>query len=198
MVTLTFDTLKASKDLRAAGFDELQAEALVATVGEALVGNVATKSDIGELRNDSELMRAELKGEIAELRNDSELMRAELKGEIAELRNDSELMRAELKGEIAELRNDSELMRAEFKSEIAELRGELHEFRAEYKGEIAELRGEVAGLRGEIVGLRNYTDVAISEVREDMRALELRMTIRLGGIVVASVGLGVAAMQLLG
>ena len=173
MVTLTFDTLKASKDLRAAGFDELQAEALVATVGEALVGNVATKSDIGELRNDSELMRAELKGEIAELRNDSELMRAELKGEIAELRN------------------DSELMRAEFKSEIAELRGELHEFRAEYKGEMAELRGE-------IVGLRNYTDVAISEVREDMRSLELRMTIRLGGIVVASVGLGVAAMQLLG
>ena len=114
-------------------------------------------------------------------------------------------MRAELKGEIAELRNDSELMRAEFKSEIAELRGELHEFRAEYKGEIAELRGEivelrgeVAGLRGEIAGVRNYTDVAISEVREDMRGLELRMTIRLGGIVVASVGLGVAAMQLLG
>ena len=82
-------------------------------------------------------------------------------------------------------------MRAELKGEIAELRGELHEFRAEYKGEIAELRGE-------IVGLRNYTDVAISEVREDMRGLELRMTIRLGGIVVASVGLGVAAMQLLG
>lgn len=48
------------------------------------------------------------------------------------------------------------------------------------------------------MGLRNYTDVAISEVREDMRGLELRMTIRLGGIVVASVGLGVAAMQLLG
>ena len=155
MVTLTFDTLKASKDLRAAGFDELQAEALVATVGEALVGNVATKSDIAELRNESELMRAELKGDIAELRSEFNDFRAEYKGEMAE-------------------------------------------FRAEYKGEIAELRGEVAELRGEIVGIRSYTDVAISEVREDMRALELRMTLRLGGIVVASVGLGVAAMQLLG
>lgn len=176
MVTLTFDTLKASKDLKAAGFDELQAEALVATVGDALVGSVATKSDIAELRNDYELSTHELKGDITELR-------AELKGDTAE-------SRAEYKGDIAELRG-----------ELAELRSEVNVIKADVatlRAEVGELRGEVGSLRGEIAGLRSYTDVAISEVREDMRALELRMTLRLGGIVVASVGLGVAAMQLFG
>ena len=52
MAALFFDTHKAVKELQEAGFDEGQAEALVATVGTAMVGNVATKQDIGDLRSD--------------------------------------------------------------------------------------------------------------------------------------------------
>ena len=53
MAALLFDTHKAVKELQEAGFDESQAEAVVATVGTAIVGNVATKQDVVEARNAS-------------------------------------------------------------------------------------------------------------------------------------------------
>ena len=47
---MALDTYKAVKMLKEAGFEELQAEAVVTTVGDALDDTVATKSDIAELR----------------------------------------------------------------------------------------------------------------------------------------------------
>ncbi len=41
-----FDTLKAVKSLKAAGFDDLQAEAVVSTVGSAVAENLVTKADL--------------------------------------------------------------------------------------------------------------------------------------------------------
>ena len=52
MTSLAFDTLKAAKALRAAGFDDAQAEAVISTVGDAIGGNVATKTDIQEMKGD--------------------------------------------------------------------------------------------------------------------------------------------------
>ena len=79
---MAIDTLKVAKRLRAAGFTEPQAEAVVAAVQEATEGaDLATKADIAELRT-------ELKAEIAELRT-------EFKAEIADLR--SELRQTELR-----------------------------------------------------------------------------------------------------
>ena len=49
MAALAFDTLKAAKALRAAGFDDAQAEAVISTVGDAVGGNVATKADLQDL-----------------------------------------------------------------------------------------------------------------------------------------------------
>ena len=49
MASVPFDTLKAYKSLQEAGFDECQAEAVIATVGEALGGNMATKDDIRDM-----------------------------------------------------------------------------------------------------------------------------------------------------
>ena len=56
MAALLFDTHKAVKELQEAGFDEPQAEAVVATVGTALLGNVATKQDINGLRSEMQAM----------------------------------------------------------------------------------------------------------------------------------------------
>ena len=53
MAALLFDTHKAVKDLQEAGFDEAQAEAVVATVGTAIIGNVATKQDVADARMDT-------------------------------------------------------------------------------------------------------------------------------------------------
>ncbi len=49
MAVLAFDTLKAAKTLKEAGFEEAQAEAVVAAVGGAMGENVATKADLAAL-----------------------------------------------------------------------------------------------------------------------------------------------------
>ena len=73
MAALLFDTHKAVKDLQEAGFDEAQAEAVVATVGTAIVGNVATKQDVNDLRSE---MRATVatKQEVSDLRSEMQAM----------------------------------------------------------------------------------------------------------------------------
>ena len=85
MSLLVFDTLKATKALKQAGFDEIQAEAVVATVGDAIGGSVATKADLektaGELRADMQKMEAGL-------RADMQKMEAGLRADMtAEFRN---------------------------------------------------------------------------------------------------------------
>ena len=49
MSAVTFDTLKASRNLKAAGFDESQANAIVDTLGDAFGDTVATKTDLARL-----------------------------------------------------------------------------------------------------------------------------------------------------
>ena len=58
MTTLTFDTHKAVKALKDAGAEERLAEAVVATVGDAVGGNVATKADLEPLATKADLYRA--------------------------------------------------------------------------------------------------------------------------------------------
>ena len=60
MSTLAFDTHKAVKSLKEAGFDDAQAEAVVATVGDAIGGNVATKVDITALKADIADLKADI------------------------------------------------------------------------------------------------------------------------------------------
>lgn len=67
MAALLFDTHKAVKDLQEAGFDEAQAEAVVATVGTAIIGNVATKQDVADARMDT-------KQDISDLRSEMQAM----------------------------------------------------------------------------------------------------------------------------
>ena len=54
MATLAFDTHKAVKALRDAGFSDAQAEAVTEQISTAIGENVATKSDIASVRTDME------------------------------------------------------------------------------------------------------------------------------------------------
>ena len=63
MATITFDTRKAVRNLKAVGFEEPQADAIVDTLGDAFTDTVATKADIAEVK-------AELKADIADLKAD--------------------------------------------------------------------------------------------------------------------------------
>ena len=93
MSLLVFDTLKATKALKQAGFDEVQAEAVVATVGDAIGGNVATKADLektaGELRADMQKMEAGLRTDMqkmeAGLRTDMQKMEAGLRADMQKM-----------------------------------------------------------------------------------------------------------------
>ena len=83
MATLAFDTHAAVKRLQNAGADERLAEAVVATCGSMLNENVATKSDIADLRATTKSDIVELR---ADLKNDLVELRATTKSDIAELR----------------------------------------------------------------------------------------------------------------
>ncbi|MDD9994456.1 MAG: DUF1640 domain-containing protein [Dehalococcoidia bacterium] len=63
MNTIAFDTLKASRNLKAAGFSEAQADAIIGTVGDSFTDTVATKADLAAVK-------AELKQDIAGLKAD--------------------------------------------------------------------------------------------------------------------------------
>ena len=96
MASLAFDTLKAAKALRSAGFDEAQAEAVISTVGDAVGGNVSTKADLQEVR-------AETKADLQELRAE---MKADLQEVRVEMKADLQEVRAETKADLQELRSE--------------------------------------------------------------------------------------------
>ena len=60
MTTLAFDTHRAVKALRDAGFSDEQAEAVTEQIGVAIGENVATKSDIALVRADMEKLELRL------------------------------------------------------------------------------------------------------------------------------------------
>ena len=68
---MAFDTATYPRRLQVAGFSRDQAEGLAEANHEALLGYVATKSDIGDLR-------ADLNREIASVRSDMKAMEARL------------------------------------------------------------------------------------------------------------------------
>ena len=65
MTSPAFDTLRIAQALRNAGFDNGQAEAIVAAIQQSLSENVATKSDLMELRAHMDVKFAESRIEMA-------------------------------------------------------------------------------------------------------------------------------------
>ena len=97
MPTTAFDTLKVSQDLKAAGFNEVQAGAIVRSMAGAFQdGMIATKSDIDKLRAstraDVDKLRTSTTAEFAAVRTDCEKLRASTKADIADLK--AEVFRA--------------------------------------------------------------------------------------------------------
>ncbi len=67
MNDIRFDTLKAARDLKAAGMDEAHAEAIVATMGRAMGENLATKNDIEALEQAIKALEQGTKADIKAL-----------------------------------------------------------------------------------------------------------------------------------
>ena len=80
---VAFDTLKASRRLRDAGFEEKQADALVYAFAEDIGANLATKDDIALLKGDIALLRRDMDSGFESLRKDMTAGNAALRQDMA-------------------------------------------------------------------------------------------------------------------
>ena len=97
MATTAFDTLKVSQDLKAAGFNEAQAGAIVRSMAGAFQdGVIATRTDIDKLRaftvSEFAAVRVEIGGVRASTTADIAGLRASTRADIANLK--AEVFRA--------------------------------------------------------------------------------------------------------
>ena len=69
MTAVAFDTLKLARRLESAGFTHDQADGAAAALAETFSAEIATKSDIAELKGDIAKLGGDLRGEIASLRS---------------------------------------------------------------------------------------------------------------------------------
>ena len=97
---------KAARELREAGLDESQAEAVVKIVGRATNGNLATKTDITAVRDDIAAVRIDTKAEFDAMRADSktgfDAMRADSKTGFDAIHRDY-VTKLEFKAELKDL-----------------------------------------------------------------------------------------------
>ena len=91
MTTAVFDTLKVSRNLKAAGFAEAQADAIVQSMAEAFEDTVATKSDVVAIRADMDKLEASVKADIAAVK--AELKDKSTKTDLAVIRGDIRLLK---------------------------------------------------------------------------------------------------------
>ncbi len=125
---MLLDTLRMRRRLLEAGFPDQQADALTEEIANIVTGELATKADLRELRNEMADRFGAVQGEMTDTRNEV----IAVKGEIAGVRVD-------LQGEIADVRN-----------EIAGVKGEI----ANVRNEIADVRNEVGDLKVSIADFK--------------------------------------------
>jgi F0F1-type ATP synthase membrane subunit b/b' len=164
------------------------ARQVVQAMERDMTGELATKSELQNVRNDLHNSIERCRGE---LKADLELLRQETKADI-------ELLRQETKADI-------ELLRQETKADIDRLRQEtkanIDRLRQETKAEIdllrQETRGEFIKVRLEIDQLRQEMHAGFALLRSEMQTMSNQMTIKLGSMMVLSVGLIVTLQKLL-
>lgn len=105
------------------------------------------------------------------------------------LRREMQQLEASLRGDLASLRGDLEQTEASLRGDLASLRGDLASLRADFASLRGDLEQTEASLREEITAVRSNLEKTL---KTDMRALEQRMTIKLGGIVGLALGILVA------
>ena len=87
MANVAFDTLTVSKDLQAAGFDMLHAEAIALAVKQGQ-GELASKQDVALLEAKIDQSNTDLNSKIDQLRTELKADKSELKSAINQLSTD--------------------------------------------------------------------------------------------------------------
>ncbi|AXF76025.1 CCDC90 family protein [Erwinia tracheiphila] len=88
----------------------------------------------------------------------------------------------------------------ELSSEVTVVKRDLEDVRKELKSDIALVRTEITDVRKEMISRFEKSDAQIADVRKDLEAkidkLSLQLTVRLGGMLVAAIGVLVALTKL--
>ena len=152
MCIFAFDSLAYAKEMEAGGFTRQQSEAFAAAQGKILkdafaASELATKTDIRDVRDEIQDVRAELKADIQDVRNEIQAVRTELKADIQDVRNEIQAVRAELKADIQDVRNEIQDVRNEVQDvrlDVQNVRLEVQDVRSEVKGvEMRLLRWQI-------------------------------------------------------
>ncbi|MET7245013.1 coiled-coil domain-containing protein [Methylobacterium sp. EM32] len=101
-------------------------------------------------------------------------------------------VRAEIAAFQAETRSEFAAVRSELVASQVETRNEFAAVRQEMKSEFAAVRSE---MKTEFAAVRSEMKTEFAAVRSDMKLLEHRMTIKLGAMLVALVGILLAAIR---
>ena len=106
------------------------------------------------------------------------------------------------KQDVLEVRNEMRLqvseLRAEMQKQGSDLRAEMQKINSERKAETQQLGSELrAEMQKQGSDLRAEMQKQGSDLRAEIQAMELRITMRMGGLIVAGVGLIIALDKLL-
>ena len=115
MTVAIFDTLKLARRLQTAGMPADQASGLAEALSETMTTELATKSDLKELRSwamaELAALRGEMQAEFAKLREEMRTGQAALREEMrtgqAALREEMRTGQAQLRLEIAQSKNET-------------------------------------------------------------------------------------------
>ena len=117
------------------------------------------------------------------------------KRDIADVKKDIEQLRADTKKDIAGVYQAVEQLRADTKRDIEQLRADTGKEFANVRKDIEQLRADTgkgfADVRKDIEQLR-------AETKKDIENVQLKIVVRLGAIIVASVGAAATIMSIFG
>ncbi len=122
------------------------------------------------------------KMDIAQVRAEAEANKQELKRDIMDVRAEAEANKQELKRDIMDVRAEAEANKQELKRDIMDVR-------AEAEANKQELKHDIAGIKRDMLEMENRW---MHQVRE----MESRIVIRLGGMLIAAVGVIIAVLKL--
>jgi hypothetical protein len=170
MNAVPFDTLKLVQDLRDnAGMSQVHAEGMVRAFAAAFDGEVATRADIGDVRAEIRALDARMDKRFAE-------MEVSIDRRFAE-------MGVSIDRRFAE-------MEASVDARFVEVRAEIKALEAKMDRRFAEMEASIDRRFAAV-------DLRFAKIEADLVALEHRMTIKLGGMMIVAVGAVAALVKLL-
>lgn len=98
MTAILFDTLKLARRLEGAGFSRDQANGAAEAIAEGFSADIATKTDIAEVKTEIATLRGDMHTEFASLRTEIAGLRGDMNGEVASVRTDIASLRGDISG----------------------------------------------------------------------------------------------------